>query len=319
MSEKILIVDDDVTQLRIANKMLREEYEILTATNGQNALALIQQQNPDVILLDIEMPNMNGYEVMTEINNCINAHKEVEIPVIFITSHKDDESELTGFNMGAYDFIRKPFNPEIMKIRIKRTIEVSKAKRLLAERAAIAESEAKLKTLESNKDALTDLWNRKYTEEQVNIDLANGNKGCLFMLDMDNFKSVNDTYGHKTGDEILKIFAEVLTECTRAQDIVCRVGGDEFILYSRDANTPEIVTAIAIRIIERFKARKKLFLPESQVSVSIGICLISNGESFTDAYSIADAALYEAKNAGKNTYHIIKSVSGTGMEHKQNQ
>lgn len=300
--KKVLIIDDDSMQLRAANLALRNDYDVMFATSGENALEVLKTESPDIILLDIEMPYMDGYECLRHIKSF---DKEDMLPVIFLTSNTSVEAELRGLALGAYDFIKKPFNKEIMKIRIQRTLDVFEAKNILSERALIAEKNAKDSLEESYKDALTGLWNRKYIEKYVNSFLENQHDGCLMMIDMDNFKGINDNYGHDEGDNVLKTLADILTSSTREKDVACRLGGDEFILFLHHISTDDQAKLIAERIL--FNVRKQIsdIYHKVQTSVSIGVAYQSDDiKEFREFYEKADALLYKAKENGKNNFAI---------------
>lgn len=206
--KQILIVDDVAADLESAVEVLKDSYDITARDSGKKALALLQDMQPDLILLDVNMPDMNGYEVMEELKK---DRKLNEIPVIFLTAQCDQESEIKGLKMGAMDFVRKPFEPEIMRSRIDKILRLTEQNRELQKIAL--------------KDGLTDLLNRRYMEKLLNQTDINEEKGFFLLFDLDNFKLVNDNFGHIVGDEVLIKFARVLQEEIGPKDSACRLGG----------------------------------------------------------------------------------------------
>ena len=195
--KKLLVVDDDKINLAIARKVLGDTYRVILVTNGTQALTYLGQETCDLILLDINMPEMDGFELLgkiRELETCRN------IPVIFLTADNDTETEIRCFREGAIDFIAKPFVPEVMRSRIGRALELEELRKSLADRLEQKTREVSDIRNRSAQDALTGLWNRTHTEEAVNELIAQGIPGALFMIDMDNFKAINDNYGHLAGD-----------------------------------------------------------------------------------------------------------------------
>ena len=190
----IIIVDDVTTNLKCVGEILRDDYSLSMAKSGEQAIAMIEKSKPDLILLDIKMPGMDGFETL----ECIRNNPEnIDIPVIFLTADNDNESELRCLKLGASDFIKKPFEPEIMLSRI--------------ERILMQEEKNKSIRMEALTDPLTGLWNRKYIMEQVNSFTTRENvTGSFIILDLDNFKGINDTYGHVVGDEALIALQKLL-------------------------------------------------------------------------------------------------------------
>ncbi len=224
----ILIVDDNKANLTSAKMSLADMYKTTAVVSGMQALKFLEKNIPDIILLDINMPEMDGFEVMEkiqEIPDCSN------IPIIFLTADNDVETEQKCLDAGAIDFIAKPFVPGIMRSRIGRILELEDLRKSLANRLDEKIKEVSDIKSKSFQDALTGLWNRAYTEEKVSEMLNNGVKGALFMMDMDNFKAINDNYGHIAGDGTLKAFADTLRKYAGEDDVVCRIGGDEFMTF----------------------------------------------------------------------------------------
>ena len=298
----ILIVDDNKLNLASARKVLSDEYKVVPVMKGQQALTYLENGECDIILLDINMPEMDGFEVLERIQGMERCRNT---PVVFLTADSDPETETRCFRAGALDFIAKPFVPEVMLSRIGRILELEDLRRSLADRLAQKTREASDFKNKSQQDALTGLWDREYTEETVNRLLESGTAGALMMIDLDNFKSVNDNYGHLAGDKTLQTLADVLREFSKENDILCRIGGDEFIVFVNGVTAKAQLGQLAAEIIAELRSRIKDCGFETGTSASIGIAQIpEDGHEFTVLYNCADKALYYVKQNGKNAYHF---------------
>ncbi|MGN1105876.1 MAG: response regulator, partial [Huintestinicola sp.] len=193
----ILIVDDNKTNLASARSVLSDTYKITAVTMGAQALKFLENNTCDLILLDINMPEMDGFEVMARIRE---TERCAGIPIIFLTADNDASTESRCLEAGALDFIAKPFVAMVMKSRISRILELEDMRKKLADKLEQKIQEVSDIKNRSQQDALTGLWNRAYTEGAVNKLIEEGTKGALFMIDMDNFKAINDNYGHLEGD-----------------------------------------------------------------------------------------------------------------------
>ncbi len=299
----ILIVDDDKTNLAMAKRGLSDIYKISAVTMGSQALKFLENNTCDLILLDINMPEMDGFEVL-EIIKSNEAHKN--IPIIFLTADSDAVTENRCLEAGALDFIAKPFVQSVMRSRISRILELEDMRKKLADKLEQKIQEITDIKSKSQQDALTGLWNRAYTEKAVNELVADGTRGALFMIDMDNFKAINDNYGHIEGDNTLKMFADTMRKFAKEDDVLCRIGGDEFVMFIKDPGSKSVVGNLAGDIISDlcYKIEEKKY--ETNSSVSIGIAQIpEDGEDFATAYNAADKALYYVKQNGKNSYHFF--------------
>ncbi len=288
----ILIVDDEPVNIDILAGILEDQYEILVTTDGIDALRIAEESLPDLIILDIIMPGMDGYEVCTSLKNNPDT---ANIPVIFVSALTGTQEETKGLSVGAIDYITKPISPPIVKMRVANHIKLIKAMMLLE----------KLSTT----DSLTSLANRRLLDLTIKHELNRLKRKkepiSLIMLDIDHFKEFNDAYGHPAGDECLKQISFVISQvCRRPQDLAARYGGEEFCCV-----LPEMKKNKAMEIAENI--RKKiisLYIPNNDSSVneyvtaSLGvITIIANGQITSDELiELADKKLYEAKKSGRN-------------------
>ena len=299
----ILVVDDDKLNLSAARKVLSGEYKVIPVVRGTQVLSYLENEECDMILLDISMPEMDGFELLRKIRTMENGK---DIPVIFLTADNDTETETRCFKEGAIDFIVKPFVPAVMQSRIGRALELEELRRGLADKLEKKTREVSDIRSKSYQDVLTGLWNRAYTENAVNEMISQKKKGALFMLDMDNFKAVNDNYGHIAGDETLKVFAGTLKKFAGEGDILCRIGGDEFMIFVKGVTEKSELSSRAADIISDFQKKFAALSFEIECSVSIGIAQTpEDGLEFNKLYNSADKALYYVKQNGKNAYHFF--------------
>lgn len=306
--EKLLIVDDSRFQRVVFREMLAEKFEILEAVDGKECLEIIKKNgnNIDIVLLDLVMPNMDGFEVLRKRQTI----KEFEsIPVIALTTSNEISFQTEAFELGANDFIMKPVDARIAISRINNTLEsVRHLKKVLEE-----QNSWKLK---SQIDEMTHLFNKITTEKMVTSVLSefSQKKQALIVVDIDNFKSVNDILGHKVGDHIICVVAGVLSSLFRNTDIIGRIGGDEFVVLMRNVPDYNVVTKKAAQLIDLFENKEGLSIPEN-ISVSVGIAFSDdNDRTFSDLFSKSDQALYMSKKSGKACFSIY------GMEYdNQNQ
>lgn len=301
--KSILVVDDDKMNLATARKVLSEDYKVIPAVRGEQALSFLKNGICDIILLDINMPDMDGFQVLNKIREMEHCQN---IPVIFLTADNDTDTETRCFKEGAIDFIAKPFVPAVMRSRIDRVLELEELRRSLADRLEQKTREVTDMKSKSNQDALTGLWNRTYTEETVDEMIFQGVKGALLMIDMDNFKAINDNYGHIAGDQTLKMFADTLRTLSGKDDVLCRIGGDEFVVFIKDETSKTVLGNRAADIISDLCHKLEQCKFETNSSVSIGIAQTpEDGMEFNKLYNCADKALYYVKQNGKNSYHFF--------------
>ncbi len=330
---RILIVDDQPDNIAVLTNILKNQYTLMAATSGEKAIRNALQHQPDLILLDIIMPDIDGYEVCRRLKSDLRTRK---IPIIFVTGMGEAEDEARGFELGAVDYIAKPFKPLVVEARIKTQMELKISRdsleHLAAERAkqlvhcdllssALEEANSKLHILAST-DILTGLYNRRHFNEVISVEKSRYtrymNKDAvafsLLFIDMDNFKYYNDTFGHHAGDLVLSEMARLIQNLLRASDTAARYGGDEFVILLPHTGG-EGAIILANRIIEKLKGKngfqeeisQLLYKPvgireENRIGCSIGV-VSYNSDLFNDLEAMqvaADRALYQAKASGKN-------------------
>lgn len=314
----ILAVDDSVINLKSITKYLSAMHKVVAVSSAKDGFAYLEKHRPDLILLDILMPEMNGFEMMEIMKK---DERYNDIPVIFLTADNNKENELEGFRMGAVDFIVKPFEPDIAITRINKALELDSLRHRLEQEVASKTRELEVTQVEANKDVLTGLWNRRYIEKQVDDYLSEPDaKGAIFMIDIDDFKGINDRYGHIFGDEILIDIANTITDCIGEDDIACRIGGDEFYVFLRGINDVEEISGIAKKLLEQLNERVRYPDTKGSVGASIGIAIAKgDGSTFDILYSNADKALYHTKTNGKNSFHFYNKEVNKSVEHDSTQ
>ncbi|MBN1555876.1 MAG: diguanylate cyclase [Phycisphaerae bacterium] len=285
---KVLIVDDSPVTLALAQARLRDEnLDVLCAQGGVEGLEKTRKEHPDLILLDLKMPDLSGYEVCERIKS----DPELgSIPIIFLTASDSVEDKVKGLDMGAVDYVAKPFDPVELSARVRAALRVKRLQDLLNLRAQL--------------DPLTELWNRQAMETRLRQEWARTSRHeevlAFLMMDVDHFKKVNDTYGHPAGDRVLCAMAHVLTVQCRESDLACRYGGEEFAVILPGADSHE-----AAHLAERCREDvEQLALPAQdrviRVTASFGVADSKDLVSRDDLLHHADAALYRAKREGRN-------------------
>jgi len=288
---KLLIVDDENANLKILSHILGGDYTIYTASSGASAIEKAKDFKPDLILLDILMPEMDGYETLSAIKSTMEIHK---IPVIFITGLDSVEDEEKGLSLDAADYITKPFSAPIVKLRVRNQIQIVNQLRTIERLSMI--------------DQLTNIPNRRSFDNRLHVEWKQAVREqipiSLLLMDLDRFKSLNDSYGHQQGDIILKKVSEIFTKSLRRPaDFTARWGGEEFIVLL--PNTPlEGALEVAESIRSEVEKTPIFFSDgtEVRITISIGAASSMPGQttSMQNFISEADNALYKAKNLGRN-------------------
>ncbi|MCZ6474408.1 MAG: diguanylate cyclase [SAR324 cluster bacterium] len=318
---KILIVDDSEDNLTLTSLVLqRDDYEIITAMNGRDALRIAQIDLPDVILLDVQMPDLDGFEVCRRLKGESDTEN---IPVLFLTAkHKDIDSVSLGLSLGAEDYIVKPFSSIELRARVSVLARLknqmdelgNKNQQLESANQALADSNEQIlqaqKALEQMAitDPLTALYNRRYFTERLSEAFAMIDREPvvihLLMFDLDHFKKVNDTYGHQMGDAVLLQFSHILRRAVRKNDIIARIGGEEFVIAMLNIPSDRAhLAADRIRMeVEGYKFEAEGY--SLSVTTSIGVAsypdLQLENPTLETMLHEADEALYYAKSHGRN-------------------
>ena len=299
----LLIIDDDKMNLKVLSNLLSPDYTIYTATNGANGIRIAKEHLPDLILLDILMPEMDGYQTLAEMRKNEETRK---IPVIFITGLDSEQDEEKGLAFDAVDYITKPFRATIVKLRVQNQMQIVNH----------------LRTIEylCMHDHLTKIPNRRCFDERLNMEWNNAIREqkllSILMIDLDNFKKLNDVYGHQQGDIVLQAIAKTFPEALkRPRDFVARWGGEEFTVLLPDTPMPAALD-IAEKIRVNVQDTEFPCADGSAVSVTISIgvhsCMPAQGDLLEQFVSNADSALYAAKQSGKNRVHHFSGSAACG-------
>ncbi len=300
----ILVVDDQPANLKVLLTFLEvHHFQIRIADSGERALRVLENYHPDIILLDVMMPGMNGFETCRRIkDNKDNA----DVPVIFVSALDSVEDKVAGFEAGGVDYITKPFQQLEVLARVNTHILLRRQKLELEEARDKLLQQKKLLERMSITDDLTGLHNRRYfntvLEHEFQRSKRHGSDLSCLLLDLDHFKQVNDTCGHECGDTVLREFASILNDSVRRSDFVFRFGGEEFLIL-----LPQTDIEGAVQAGEKIRLRtaNEKFGNMSHVvtiTVSIGISSMhkQQPEKPNDLIAFADKALYTAKEKGRN-------------------
>ncbi|MBF0459937.1 MAG: EAL domain-containing protein [Magnetococcales bacterium] len=296
----ILIVDDVPDNIRLLGSILDGEYQVMFATGGQEAMVCAVAELPDLILLDVMMPGIDGFTVCAWLRD--NEHTS-NIPVIIVTAMHDIDAETRGFASGAVDFLTKPVNPPAVRARITAQLALKR------QREELEKANAQLREL-AEFDVLTGLPNRKLFQDRLQQAVVMGerNQGifALMFVDLDRFKWVNDTLGHDAGDTLLIEVAQRMKSVVRKSDTVARLGGDEFTVILTDMQHDSMAELVAHKILEQLATPFTLKGQEIAISGSVGIALFpGDGTTTLELTKNADSAMYQAKEAGRNTFRFF--------------
>lgn len=313
---RILIVDDNLNNIQILGTILRKQnFAINIAQNGKEAIEILKKVQPDLILLDVMMPDMNGYET------CQNIKKypyTQNIPIIFLTALNNTEDKIKGFKAGGVDYITKPFDEAELLARINTHISLRKAKNRLKDSNSklrkankiieekniqLERAVQKLESLAIT-DYLTGAYNRRYAygklKEMQDEYINNGTYFSIILGDIDYFKSFNDIYGHALGDNILITLVKLISENLRSSDFLVRWGGEEFMII-----LPSTTLESACNFTEKLKKiiTRKTFIinkKEIRLSMTFGVSEMTNEASIDDLIDKTDSLLYKGKHQGRN-------------------
>ena len=304
-NSKVLVVDDIPLNRKLQQTFLDSEgYDVIIARDGEEALEKIKNDSPDLILLDVMMPKMNGFEV------CQNLKRNEStrfIPIILVTALNEIEDKVKGVEAGADDFICKPFNKYELLVRVKSLLRIKHLHDELEKKVIELEIAKKKLYQLSITDGLTKLYNYRYFDDQLNHELTRAKRHDLnvsvAMLDLDYFKSYNDTHGHPAGDYVLKKIGRLLHSNIRKIDIAARYGGEEFalILIESDKDAAATVANKIRDLIEKYPFKNQNTQPNGKITVSMGIASYpEEANNPHDLVTLADDRLYKAKEQGRN-------------------
>jgi diguanylate cyclase (GGDEF)-like protein len=307
----VLVVDDELHNRKLVKLLLvHEGYVVVTASRGDEVLAAVARYAPDLILLDVMTPGMNGYQVATELKaDPVTA----DIPIIMVTALDDRTARLAGLEAGAEEFLTKPIEPAELRLRVRNMLRIkahgewqrteSRRENAVLSRANVAlKARESILVVESLTDALTGVGNRRMLERAVAAEInrveRHGGALSALMMDIDHFKRVNDEYGHAAGDRVLARFAALLRAQTRPTDIVTRFGGEEFVVLM--PHTPLVPAAAKAEQIRAAIAAERIEPLATPLTSSFGLAELAQGEDAASFLGRSDAALYKAKDGGRN-------------------
>jgi two-component system, cell cycle response regulator len=299
---KILIIDDSPDAVAVAKARLAHEgHEILVAFAGREGLEIADREDPDLVLLDVDMPGMTGFEVCQRLKE--NAATCL-IPVIFLSGSGGADDKVKGLDLGAVDFVTKPFDTFELRARVRAALRTKHLQDLLRKYALI--------------DPLTELPNRRALDERLQQEwarlLRHGGHLSVLMADIDHFKRFNDQFGHPVGDEVLRQVAHLLARGCRESDMPVRYGGEEFVVVA-----PETTAQAAAELAERLRLSicaqpLQAHGHSLDVTASFGVADNDGAKKPEELVRAADEAMYAAKTAGRNcvrSYEALKAEKGS--------
>ena len=285
---KVLIIDDSHDALAIAKvRLAKEDVIVICADCGQAGLEMAKSQMPDLILLDIEMPDISGFDVCRDLKADIDL---AAIPVIFLSASDSPQDKVRGLDLGAVDYVTKPFDAFELRARVRAALRTKRLHDLLIKYSQI--------------DPLTELFNRRSLMDRLTAEWSkvqrHGEAMSFIMADIDHFKDVNDAYGHQVGDRVLQEVSQLMQDLSRLSDCVTRYGGEEFAIIC--CNEP---ADGAMQFAERLRQNIEEFrvttsAGEVRVTMSFGVSSAANAASVEQLIAAADEAVYQAKRDGRN-------------------
>jgi len=303
--ELLLVDDDEDSRDLLSRRLVHKGHHVESAETGAQALALLEKRDFDLVLLDVDMPGLNGLDTLRAIRE---THETTKLPVIMVTAHDESDEVVRALDMGANDYIPKPIDLPVALARIRTQILVKRAMEALEE---VNERLRRLATV----DSLTGIANRRRFDEVLESEwkraIRDASPLAVLMADVDYFKKYNDTYGHDVGDKVLRQVAEALSGGLRPGDFVARYGGEEFVLV-----LPLTEAEGALAVAERLRAAvaaTEVTHGDGQTSSRVTICIgVATGIASRTAapqplVTLADGALYEAKRAGRNRVQLART------------
>ncbi|MBQ1915286.1 MAG: diguanylate cyclase [Selenomonadaceae bacterium] len=307
MNYWIVVVDDEILSLTQAKNILKEaDMRVTCLRSGRDLLKFMAKNTPDLIILDIQMPEMDGFATYQELRHLEGEIGRSPTPVIYLSGMEASDVETRSLSQGASDFIRKPFHKDSLVKRIVNTLKHNEAIRNLTEKATI--------------DKLTGCLNKEAGTREV-AKLCESRTGMLMIFDLDNFKLVNDIYGHSMGDKVLRAFADIARHSIRAQDVMARIGGDEFMAFFCNMSDEHAVAGMNRRLNDQLLEEtsrligKELDIP---LGISVGAALVpEHGRDYETLFSLADSALYQVKQNGKHGSRVYHQEAVLGLSQEE--
>jgi len=283
----VLIVDDNPLNIKFLQTLLTHQaYKVESAENGLQACRLSKKIVPDIILLDIMMPVMNGFEACKRLKEM---PETKNIPIIFLTSKADTQDVLKGFQLGAVDYITKPFQYKVLLARISTHLKLKFARDILKKMAIL--------------DGLTQLYNHGYINKRLSQEISEAKRHShplsIFMFDLDHLKNINDTYGHNTGNDVFVKISTTLKKNMREEDIIGRYGGDEFLIVL--PNTRRQAGYKVAEHVRKMICNLKWHHDGMKVTISGGITAMQDEKNAEELIAKTDVLLYQAKRNGRNS------------------
>ncbi len=307
MNYWIVVVDDEtVSRTRAMDILKEEDMRVTCLRSGRELLKFMVKNTPDLIILDILMPEMDGFETYQALRHMEEHIGRSPTPVIFLSAMETNDAETRSLEQGASDFIRKPFHKDSLIKRIVNTLKNNETIKNLTAEATI--------------DKLTGFLNKEAGTRKV-AKLCEDKTGMLMVFDLDNFKLVNDIYGHGMGDKILRAFADIVRHNIRAQDVMARIGGDEFLAFFCNMNNENALDSLTRRLNRQFYKEASRLAGEGfdiPLGISVGAVLVpEHGRDFESLFSLADSALYRMKQNGKHGGKVYHQESVTGASREE--
>lgn len=296
MREVILLIDDTAAIHQLVKAQLSPHFEILSAYDGKTGLLAAAENKPDLVLLDIEMPGMQGYEVCRQLKE---DRITRAIPVVFLSAARSVNARVRGLDAGACDYITKPFQPEDLRARLRAALRTHRALEEMMNNTMI--------------DEMTSLFDRKYFETQLDAELATARRtgrpiGCI-LVDIDHMRAVNGAFGREIGDQMLYAVSQCLSKTSRREDVLCRFAGDDFGVLVPDAKASTL-RAYAERF--RLAVRSAIVCDGRQVirvTASLGVSLSSLADDISLVLA-TEEALHQAKQAGGDCIRFAQKNAG---------
>jgi len=287
---KIFIVEDNKKDAAFLQAILEKAgYAVINAPDGKTAFEMLEKYQPDIIILDLLLPDIDGFEICKRLRS---EERFLSIPILFLTSSVNLDNKLLGLQLGAADFLDKGCDKRELLLRLKNLLRYKKQYDEIVRLSVV--------------DSLTHVYNRRYFQHRLMDEFERGRRYarefCCVIVDVDNFKIINDTFGHPVGDDVLRHIAAILRRNIRAADVLCRYGGDEFGLLLPETNFPGafVIVERVRSIVEKTKFSKTD--NSTKVSLSFGMSSLIEGGALgmDELVTQADVALYQAKRAGRN-------------------